>query len=417
MLRKPLLILAVGFALGAGIGHATLGSTPKRIGEAEALSSLRESLVAPDPIQRLRELGQLLPSVEPGAAPALAKVFETSPIGRGDPESVLFSRWWAHFDPESAYQWSIADPNTQYASVVAAVFRVWGNRDAETALLRAATVPSEQLRQIANDAALAGWDESGTPGLEERIRKLPDAAQQPASELLARRRVVSLGFEGALHWAEELTDPAFRDLMLVRIASAAAATRRGARPAAEWAGRRVREGLDEGLPRRIGTRWIQHDPAGAMEWLSSLPDGGDRKDGVQESFRDWLERDPAAATEWIQKQTIEPWNEPAFSIYALFLSYTEPRRAMELAIRLPRFRNTAVIRVGRVWAGTDRKAAEAWLAQSNLPKEIQESALLVVRRPYFDRMRAMEEANQKTRAEAEARAREEAGAKAPASSS
>jgi hypothetical protein len=409
VLRNALLILAVGFALGAGIGHATIGFDLKpTIGEAEALSSLRKILVASDPIQRLRELGHLLPSVEPEAAPALAKTLETSPISRGDPESVLFSRWWARFDPESAYQWSIADPRVHYASVVAAVFRVWANRDPETALSRAATLPTDDLRQIANAVALSGWDESGKPGLEERIRKLPGLEQQRAGEILARRRVVSLGPESAFRWAEGLADPAFRDVMLVNVASAAAATRRGARPAAEWASRRVREGREEGLPRRIGTRWILHDPVGAMEWLSSLPEGADRDDGLEESFRDWLHRDEVAASEWIQKQKVEPWNEPAF---------TEPKRAMELADRLPRYRNPAIIKAGRVWARTDRDAAKAWLAQSTVPKEIQGLALLVGRRPYLERMRAQEEADKKARAEAEARARAEAGAKALPSSS
>jgi len=28
-----------------------------------------------------------------------------------------------------------------------------------------------------------------------------------------------------------------------------------------------------GLPRRIGTRWVKHDPEAAMAWLASLPAG------------------------------------------------------------------------------------------------------------------------------------------------
>jgi len=177
---------------------------------------------------------------------------------------------------------------------------------------------------------------------------------------------------------------------------------------------RSRPGVEEGLPRRIGTRWIQHDPVGAMEWLSTLPDCPDRTDGIKESFRDWLSRDSTTAIEWIQSQKIEEWNEPAFSLYAIYLAYSEPKRAMELAIRLPNYRNPAVIRAGRIWAETDPDAVKAWLAQTDLPKGIQDQALLVGRRPYFERMRAMEEANKKARAEAEARARAEAEAAAKA---
>jgi hypothetical protein len=156
-----------------------------------------------------------------------------------------------------------------------------------------------------------------------------------------------------------------------------------------------------------------------MEWLSTLPEGPDRTDGIKESFRDWLSRDSATAIEWIQSQKIEEWNEPAFSLYAIYLAYSEPKRAMELAIRLPTYRNPAVIRAGRVWAETDPDAAKAWLAQTDLPKGIQDQALLVGRRPYFERMRVLDEANKKARADAEARARAEAeaAAKAPPSAS
>ena len=415
MSRSAWLILAIGFALGAGIGHATSGSGWKpTIGEAAAQSSLREILAAPDPVERLRDLGRLLPAVEPDAAPALAKTLGASPIGWGDPESVLFSAWWARSDPESAYRWSVAAPRSNYANVVAAVFRVWGSRDPESALSRAGALPTEELKQVANQAALSGWDESGIPGFEQRIRELSSREQQQAGELLARRRVASLGPEGAFRWAEELPDPAFRDVMLVRVASAAAATRLGARPAAEWAAKRIRSGREEGLPRRIGTRWIANDPVAAMEWLSSLPASADRNDGLEESFRDWLQRDRAAAYEWIQKQKLEPWNEAAFSLYAVNLAFSEPRRAMEVAIGLDRYRNPTVIKAGRVWASTDRAAAEAWLAQSNLPKEIRDLALLVGRSPAVERARAQEEAAAKARAEAEARARAEAGAEARA---
>jgi hypothetical protein len=106
--------------------------------------------------------------------------------------------------------------------VIAAVFRGWAHQDPQAALKAAGTLRFQGQLDLARDAIYAGWDESGQPGLEQALSASGLADQQRFAESLARRRVVSLGVEEAIRWAESQPDPAFRQMMAVRVASVGA---------------------------------------------------------------------------------------------------------------------------------------------------------------------------------------------------
>jgi hypothetical protein len=316
--------------------------------------------------------------------------------------------WWASFDPQAAFAWTTTEWRARFGSVTAAVFRSWAHRDPKRALDTAQGVALRGLRDYAVDGAIAGWDESGKPGLLEAITQLADVDRQRLAEIFARRRVVTLGPAGALRWVDSLeATPAFQQMMAVRIASASAATVEGAPLAAAWATPRVRS--DERLssyPRRIATRWVAHDPLAAMAWLATLPGGADRGDGVAESFRTWVIRDHEAAFAWIEKTEMQPWNEPAMAVYARAIADEHPKQAIELAQRFsdPELRQSTMIVIGQVWSKKDRAAAAAWLAQPGIPERVRRISAMVV-----DEELAREQA----RARAERRAEQTAVTGAP----
>ena len=78
------------------------------------------------------------------------------------------------------------------------------------------------------DAAIAGWDESGLPGLMESLTQFDQVQQQQISEGIARRRVVALGPEGALRWADELAENPLKNVLSLRVASAVASDKNDA---------------------------------------------------------------------------------------------------------------------------------------------------------------------------------------------
>jgi hypothetical protein len=215
--------------------------------------------------------------------------------------------------------------------VISAVYRSWAHVDPETAFAEVKRLGAPVQRELAVDAVTLGWDESGHPGLLEYVRALEAGVErQRPAEVIARRRVATLGAEGAIAWLDSLPDDGFTFILRNRVASAAAETDPAA--AAAWAEPRIAAAeRPTGLPRRIGTRWVRSDGRAAMKWLASLPAGKDRNDGVAESFRDWMKIDPEDARAWaaerIAEEPLEAWSEPALSVHSRLISRAEPEAA------------------------------------------------------------------------------------------
>jgi hypothetical protein len=372
---------ALGCALALGCAIAACSDRgaappPEQVGPRTA-----EILRGKDPLQRIADLSALLTTLGPDAAPALLEVIEQAPLDGVDPELLLFGMWWAGFDPHAAFEWTKTDRRAQFAPVLAAILRSWAHREPKTALATALSLTFPGQREIGCDAAIAGWDESGQPGLIEAVASLGDVDRQRVSESVARRRVATLGPAGAFAWVESLdVEPNFKEMLTVRVASAAASSVDGGPLAAAWATPRVRS--DDRLshfPRRIATRWVVADPEAAMAWLASLPAGADRSDGVAESFRAWAMRDHEAAFAWIAGSEPQPWNEPALAVYTRAIAAERPREAMELAQRISdaELREGTTIVIGQVWVKNDRAAAEAWLAQADVSERVRKVSMMV----------------------------------------
>lgn len=380
--------LALGCALGSAITFLALHNDRNR-GSAIAVAMsdeqvgprVTEILNGKDPLRRVAELNALLPTLGPTAVPALLEALEDSPVGGGDPELVLFGMWWAQFDPQAAFTWTITESRAQYGSVIAAIIRSWAHKDPKSALGTAQGLPFPAQREFAIEAAIAGWDESGQPGLLEIVARLPDIDQQRLAGSVARRRVLALGPAEAFRWVESLdVPPNLKEMMALRVASAAAETAGGGPIAAKWAGPRVRsDDRLSGYPRRIATRWVTRDPEAAMAWLAQLPAGADRSDGVAEAFRTWSGRHQEAAFAWIQKIDLQPWNEPALGVYTRAIAKERPKEAIELAQRISdrELRDGTTIVIGQVWAKQDRAAAQAWLAQADVPERVRKVSMMV----------------------------------------
>jgi hypothetical protein len=295
---------------------------------------------------------------------------------------VLFGMWWARFDPQAAFDWTRGDRRGQFAPVIAGILRSWAHADPKTALATALGLRFPGQREIGIDAAIAGWDESGKPGLIEGIQQLTFEDQQRVAESFARRRVATLGAAGAFQWIESLAaDANFKEMMAVRIASAAAGSVDGGPLAAAWATPRVRS--DDRLsnfPRRIATRWVVADPEAAMAWLASLPAGADRNDGVAEAFRAWAMRDSEAAFAWMAKTGPQPWNEPALAVYTRAIARERPKEAIELAQRIgeEELREGTMIVIAQVWMKQDPAAAEAWLHSADVSERVRKTSSMVV---------------------------------------
>jgi hypothetical protein len=365
--------LTVGCGPAAQKQDGATSSAPQ-VSAEQAGRLAKEILDQDNPLERIAGLSDLLLRCGPDAVPALLEAYETAPLDGGDPEIVLLATWWSRIDPKAAFAWTSSDWRATYGAVIAAVFRGWAHSDPQEALKNAGTLQFQGQLDLARNAVYAGWDESGKPGLEQALTGSGLADQQRFAEILARRRVVTLGPEGAIRWAESQPDPKFQEMMKLRVASSAAGTKSGAEVVAKWATPQIVDAkASTGLPRRIGTRWIVHDPDGALAWLASLPASEDRDDGVAEAFRDWMRRDYVKAKAWaeeIAKGEIPRWTEPALAIYAKANVFEQPGESLTLVGRFSdgELRERTLISAARVWLNEDHDAARAWIDANVTPE-------------------------------------------------
>ncbi len=371
----PATLVAFAGLVAPGCGE----SRPEHLSSETARAEADEVLAIGDPLARSVGFGALLERAEPDALENLRAALAAAPLDAGDPEYVSFAMWWAGFDPEAALDWaSHGDWQADSWPVLTALFRVWAQNEPERAFAQIWKV-EERSRNPAIRGAIAGWQDSGKPGLVEAIQAIPDLViKQRLSETLAHRLVVMRGASGATAWLEEIENPGFRDILAKRVASAAADQGEGAAIAA-WATPFVTSGEDRpsGFPRRIGTRWVLRDPEAAWAWLASLPAGEDRDDGVMETFRDWMSLEPIAATLWIEKAEVEPWLEPAFGVYARRIAQQRPKDALDLVAQFkdPKERNRLTVLIAESWSLRDLEAARAWLDQADVTDDVRQRAL------------------------------------------
>jgi len=334
---------------------------------------VRDVLLMPDLLARTKALAALLQTLGPESLEPVRAAYDSVLIDLGDTELALFGHWWAGFDPRAALAWTDRSWQTRKSiPVIAAIMRAWGRVDPKAAIDAAASARNPAIRRQWIDSALRGWDESVHDGALAYAESLgPGQDRQWALYVVTRRRVLRDGAQATIEWAESLPDDeAFKLNAFRRVASATAEV--DPERAADFVERHLDGPYGRGLPRRVGTHWINHDPEAALAWLQTLPEGRLREDGIRESFRHWLIVDRPAAIRWSEQAPRDPWLDPAFSIYARSQSKADPRRGLEIASGIHdtgmRHQTTGVI--AREWLVRDEPAADAWLEQSDLPPDL-----------------------------------------------
>jgi hypothetical protein len=334
---------------------------------------VRVVLLMTDLLERTAALATLLSGLGPESLADVREAYDSVRLDVGETELVLFGEWWASFDPKSAMVWTRLNWSTRDSvPVLRAIMRAWGRTDPMAAIGAASGAPNDTLRRRWIDSVLRGWDESVLDGALEYAESLgPGSERQWALYVVSRRMVLRDGPEAAIAWAEALPDDdeMFKLNAFRRIAGAVVEV--SPQLAVAFAERHLDGPYGKGLPRRVGMRWVAHDPEVAMHWLSSLAPGPNRDDGVQESFRHWQILNTAEAWSWIRSVEHEPWLDPAVSIYARPFGRRQPLEALELASRIQDEdrRNRTIGVIAREWLVRNESDANAWLDQSDVPAE------------------------------------------------
>jgi hypothetical protein len=122
-----------------------------------------------------------------------------------------------------------------------------------------------------------------------------------------------------------------------------------------------------------------------MAWIASLPPSRGRGVAVRETYLAWIRTDSRGALAYIENAKIEPWLDPAVSIYTKMIVSNDASRSQEALgwvarISDPELRDATTVLIARSWLLEDPEAAEAWLAQANVPDLVRQKVHEVPKR-------------------------------------
>jgi hypothetical protein len=371
-----LIVLAavVGLLVGHQVGRLRAPERSYTAPDQAPLSGVarqvRSALLENDLLVRVQRVSALLQQLGPEQLDDVRAGFASIFMDLGEIDQVLLVEWWARFDPKGALDWAYATWQAQDPAITSTIYRAWARQDPLAALEEAEKVPIDDLQIRYMQASLAGWEESGLPGLLEWVKSRPQGPRrQLAIAVVARRKVLREGPAAAFSWAEGFDDEdeAFKLNVLRQVASSAAEIEPN--QAADWVETLLGTKYERGTPQRVGTRWARQDPEAALQWLSTLPPGIARDDAVRETFRRWILRDPDAALAYIENVSWEPWLDPAAHLMSRRLTGENIPAALAWAERIQpgELRWYAIGSVARAWSFRDLEAARAYVERSDLP--------------------------------------------------
>jgi hypothetical protein len=389
---------AFGAALGA-IGLSACDATappdasvsgpvaPEAIPAGETLSDVvREALADvlrdDDAYSRARRLGARLPPRGPEFVPTVKQMLEDPTRDLGATEFELLLRYWATQQPEEASRWAVEKAPTFFQSAaVLSSFTLWAEADPRAAESAARQWAAKYLavREVLPKALVRGWFAANPSELVQYIRDLgAGVPRQRAISAYVRLALQKQGQDAVIRWAESVPgdDAAFKTAVYRQVGSALPLFDLEA--GARWCDAHCDGPYGKDLRHIVARRWVQSgDGAAAMAWLSSAPEGADRDFAVWRTFDAWSRVDQEAALAWMAAQTtgeLDPWLQPALSIYARLLATDSPADAIGWAERIEEDnkRRFMLIEIAREWRQADEAANEAWLLQSSLSEEALE---------------------------------------------
>lgn len=399
----------VGFALGRLVPPASQGGGPgtppiayphataSRVAPA-AKGEIIRALQIEDPFERMAWLGTELPKFDASVVPQLRYAIQSYVVDKGPAELEMLARRWAREDPKLAFDWALTQTPLSYrAGLVRAVAREWAIQDPQAFYREVSILPPGSTTQRAIESLIAGWLDSGEPGLDKFVYDVGYSTERQLA-VTAWLRAVGLrgGPQAIVDLAESVSAEDDRFKRTVMRKAASEMTTLDPSFGVEWEAEHGSGPYGHTLLGLVGTRWVIQDGPAAMEWLSMAEAGPRRDTAVKDAMRLWRQRDRAGMFSWVDEMGmdgVEPWFEPAIGLYVMALSVVDPARSMEWTalIQDEVKQRAARVMVARRWQRADADAAEAWVLASDLTPQEKDAArkplaIKKTARPYFEKL-------------------------------
>jgi hypothetical protein len=373
-------ILSVLAAFGLARLTGT-GQGPSDLGDS---GSFQRALQDVDPLTRSYRFSAFLQDLGPEELSETLELLDTHQIGVTREEVRLLMLAWTRFDAPAAFAWARDWPTEWRTLLMSEAMWAWGFRDAPAALAALDGVEDDELQTSLRQSLLEAWvasEDKAAAGAY--VASLSDARMRRRLTFLLAGESMRKGAPEVLRWAESVPEDApnrFKESAFYQAANVVARTE--PRTAALWYEKHRQQPYSKGAVNVIARKWAAHnDPPGLFAWLRSLPDGGEhgaeRNEALAVGFRLWLRSAPEEAEAWLQASLPDPWLDPAIAELVRARAQRSAPSAMEWAARIEneQTRRGSSLLAGRMWRRQDPEALNAWLADSDLPEDVQQSIL------------------------------------------
>jgi hypothetical protein len=374
--------LAMLLVMAVGCGEVTTDDAGSlaEVGSASSAPStdeLRERIIQiskqPDAIPRSNALSSLLATLGDTEIAEVRELIKDRYTFLRPVDVLLLLDFWARYEPELATRWAVARADTGYrGAAVTVAAGAWARKDPLAVEAKYGTGNEDVAR-----ALIAGWFDSGVPGLGAYVRQLGASREgQRSISLFLRSTIQRNGPEEAMEWARTAAGPKPERLAINRQLGSELAM-----VAPDQAVRWCEEVCDgpygDSVRTAIVRRWAVSDPKAAMLWVQEATSVAPRtqKQGARAAFRVWVTEDRNTALEWVrsipESEYQTAWMEPIFAMYTAVVSWKDPHEALRIAKWIPNDeeRELAYVTIVRRWRDLDEDAAEAWLEKSPLSEE------------------------------------------------
>jgi hypothetical protein len=350
---------------------------------------LSEILLEPDAFVRAARLGTILPTLGPGPVSQLSAIFTdaTLRLNIGGTEIELLTHYWAIHEPRAASTWAVEKaPRAYKRAVLFATFPIWAEAEPFAALEAAKgwVLEHADIRDDLPIALIQGWYAAGDPPeLHAFIRSLGTTMnRQRAISAYVRAKLRGEGADPLMRWAEGVVEDDTKYKLGVYRQVSRALAPYDIDAALAWCLAHCDGPYGSTMRTMLARGWMQTDPAGSLAWVATQPLDQEYPTLMGDLAGSWLRRDRESAMDWLEEQVAkEPPPESLFSVYPSYAIAVAqdygPAEAIPIAELIPdeAYRQKTVVMLAKEWLKRDRKACEAWLAQSDLPEEARDKVL------------------------------------------
>jgi len=366
-----LLVLAGAYELGAR-------GTASDAAPASALS-LEASLAERNPLRRSFEVSRSLRELEEEGVANTLRAVEAAGFWFDAQDHQLLMFAWVPIDSTSATGWALARPGLLARRARIALLDAVGFFNPARARGLVSSLGSSKGIEALHLHMIQGWARSERKdGLTRYIEKLPQGIPRQQAIRALINEILKGGPDALIAWADAIPVDAERQFKRATFQKSVNAMARIAPArASEWIDGQLDRRYASDAPRLAALRWLEQDPAAAMDWIVTLPEGNRGANLVKRNFKSWMKIDFGAAQKWARGASPAAGVDPVVRVLVRHYFDRRPAQAMEWARRI----HTSEVRVrvqtsaGRAWLNTDREAFMAWLPESGLKAQVRDLIL------------------------------------------